>query len=169
MRLPRRWLPLVAVVAVLGLWLGLDVWSSDARIERELADATTALSAREGESAVLHAQRIRQTLEPLLAKDVVVSFEQREQLVGEEAVIAAATRLAESGSVRIVALERVSVDVNGDRAEARGELPTSSSQSGDLHRTRRPAELVLGREDGRWRLRSVDIGLAGRAEPEPRP
>ena len=69
----------------------------------------------------------------------------------------------------IVALERVSVDVNGDRAEARGELTTSSSQSGDLHRTRRPAELVLGREDGRWRLRSVDIGLAGRAEPEPRP
>jgi hypothetical protein len=169
MRHTRRWLPVVVALGLLGLWLGLDVWSPEARIGRELSNAATALSAREGESAEEHEARVRSTLDVLLAEDVAVTLERSQRLTGKRAAIEAAVQLAKRNRVRFVALEGVNVDERGDRAEVRGDLTASGSQSGDLHRERRAAELVLVRRSGHWRVQAADIGLASRAEPEPRP
>ncbi len=169
MRHSRRWLPVAVALGLLGVWLALDAWSPEARIGRELSNSATALSAREGEAASTHEARIRSTLGDLLANDVFVTLDRSRRLEGKRAVTEAAVELAKQGRVRFVALEGVSVDESGDRAEVRGELTASASQSGDLHRQRRPAELVLVRRSGRWLVQAADIGLASRAEPEPRP
>ncbi len=158
-----------------GLILGAAVqwvWGGgrERAVRLSLQDLMTAVEVREGEMPGHRDQRLQQALDEHFTKIVTVRHADLPRTGAGRRALLLWGRLLGNFHTADLSMEHLDIALR-DATHARATLDvilSARSSASELHE-RRGVELGLVRENGEWRIESVDVAAASNAEPEPRP
>jgi hypothetical protein len=155
----------VAVLAAAAFYASF--WESpEARVRTLLEKLARALRRGSGKSEEAWARALEKTFSAGMVPGVRLEVPELESVEGREQVIELAMQ---TRGVLEVALDPSGIRIDEDRAHARLSLSITSHLPGSVRREQRGASVELVREDGVFRVRSIEIEEALREEPEARP
>ena len=156
---------LVAVLAAAAFYASF--WESqESRVRTLLEKLAAALHRKPKIAEAAWARSLEQTFSAGMVPSVRVVVPELESVEGREHVIALAI---ETRGVFEVELDPSGISVAGDRAHARLSLSIINHLPGAERREKRAASVELVRDDGAFRVRSIEIEPALREQPEARP
>lgn len=154
---------LAVIATALLLALAVVFYPTDEKRVKEVAEALVS-AANAGENELSRA------LDQHASPDVTVNVsELSEPITGRDALVALVAQADRTGQKPSLRIEAVEVSVEGKRARLNADLLTTLRP--ELPELRRPRHAValFEKRDGRFRLRSAEIGAERLDQPEARP
>jgi phosphoribosylformylglycinamidine synthase len=167
----RPWLPVVAVIAGLAIFLYAVFFaeSEEEKVRGRLGELADAVAVREGETnPLLRGARLKDAFEELLAKEVVVRIpELAGAVAGRRDLVGIATQAASlwrTASFDLGGL-RLELDEPKTSAHATGEIMlVGTRHSGEPERDERSVSIRLDKIEGRWLVVSIAVSAPSEAE-----
>jgi len=166
-----RWLPLLLVVAGLGIFAVATLWGStdEELIRARLTALADAIEVKASETnAVIRAARIKDAFSDILIKEVTVEIpeltEVRSGRMELVRVAAQAMTLWRTAQVDVSGL-RLDIDKAGLSAVASGSVPLRATRhSGEAELDTRTVSIRFDKIDGRWLIVSVAVSAKHQAD-----